>query len=195
MNLALSRNSPIHCFVCSNAFEIHDGLIFDLYTGLPHTYVLWSEAQTLSKTKSDENRWNWGRWNRSRSYQHLHVHCSEAQVKHVPSDTSQVHCSKPKVIYIFLLLLWDLDISMAPHSCNCNVTWCTTIVYLLFKLSDERQSGCLHLFNICHEKVWQAPRQGGDIPWTTISSSNWGWGIQLLSSLLRSIHKHIIQYM
>ena len=140
MNLALSRNSPIHCFVCSNAFEIHNGLIFDLYTGLPHTYVLWSEAQTLSKTKSDENRWNWGRWNRSRSYQHLHVHCSEAQVKHVPSDTSQVHCSKPKVIYIFLLLLWDLDISMAPHTCNCNVTWCTTIIYLLlnYQMKDNR---------------------------------------------------------
>lgn len=115
-------------------------------------------------------------------------------MKHVPSDTctSQVYCSEPKVIYTFLLLLRDLDIIMAPHTCNCIVTWCTTIT---FNLLDERQSGCLHLFNICHEKVWQAPRQGGDISWTTISSSNWGWGIQLLSSLLRSIHKHKIQYM
>ena len=36
MSPALTRSSAIQRFEGSNAFEIHNGITFDFYTGLPH---------------------------------------------------------------------------------------------------------------------------------------------------------------
>ena len=39
MSPALNRSSAIWCFERSNAIEIHDGITFDFYMGLPYMYV------------------------------------------------------------------------------------------------------------------------------------------------------------
>ena len=36
MSTALNGSSVIQCFEYNNAIEIHDGIIFDFYMGLPH---------------------------------------------------------------------------------------------------------------------------------------------------------------
>ena len=39
MSPALNGSSAIRRFECGNAVEISDGIAFNFYTGLPHTYV------------------------------------------------------------------------------------------------------------------------------------------------------------
>ena len=40
MSPALNGSSALECFVSSNAIEIHNGIMFDFYAGLPHTHDL-----------------------------------------------------------------------------------------------------------------------------------------------------------
>ena len=36
MSPAIKGSSVLHCFECSNTVEIHNGIMFDFYPGLPH---------------------------------------------------------------------------------------------------------------------------------------------------------------
>ena len=36
MNPSLNGSSALQHFECGNAFEIHNGIMFDFYPGLPH---------------------------------------------------------------------------------------------------------------------------------------------------------------
>ena len=40
MSLTLNGSSVLECFECSNAIEIHNGMMFDFYPGLPHIIVV-----------------------------------------------------------------------------------------------------------------------------------------------------------
>ena len=39
MSPALNERSVIRCFERGDRVEIHDGIIFDFYTGLPHVHL------------------------------------------------------------------------------------------------------------------------------------------------------------
>ena len=39
MSSALNGISVLQCFKCNNAIEIHNGIMFDFYPGLPHVKI------------------------------------------------------------------------------------------------------------------------------------------------------------
>ena len=39
MSPALNASFALQCFKCSNAIELHNGIMFDFYPGLPHVEI------------------------------------------------------------------------------------------------------------------------------------------------------------
>ena len=46
----LNRSSAIRCFECSDAIEIHDRIIFDFYTRLPHICKITIQLTSMGLT-------------------------------------------------------------------------------------------------------------------------------------------------